>query len=174
MPALPAAREIRAARCTIHDPGTFLHDLRVVAAAHNTHIICFNADMIAGRAHAAIAVARAVRAFEGGITISNTIEMESLLYAGGTRQCNIAASFGIHKGENRVYICCYPAREGVWAALEPLFRFVGEDWDAIDPDKRKVLMETFGVSPEELAAAGGDMRIVDLVLERVALLQVMR
>ena len=35
-------------------------------------------------------------------------------------------------------------------------------------------MKTFAISPEEIAAAGGDERIVDLVLERVALLQVMR
>ena len=130
--------------------------------------------MIAGSVHAAAAVARAVRAFEAGDTISNTLEMESLLFAAGSRQCNIAASFGIHTGENRVYICCYPARDAVWVALEPLFHFVQEGWDTIDPEKRDHLMKTYGISPEEIAAAGGNGRIVDLVLERVALLQVMR
>ncbi len=170
----PGSNDIRAARCTIRDPAAFLQDLRAVAAVHDTRIICFNADMIAGRVHAAAAVARAVRAFEEGITISNTLEMESLLFAAGSRQCNNAASFGIHEGENRVYICCYPERAGIWAALEPLFRFVQESWDTIDPEKRNLLMETFAILPEEIAAAGGDRRIVDLVLERVALLQVMR
>jgi KEOPS complex subunit Cgi121 len=170
----PVATDIRAARCTVCNPTAFLMDLRAVAVDHDTHIICFNADMIAGRVHAAFAVARAVRAFEGRITISNTLEMESLLFAAGSRQCNIAASFGIHKGENRVYICCYPGREGVWAALEPQFHFVQENGDTIGSEKRKQLMETFGISPEEIAAAGGDGRIVDLVLERVALLQVIR
>ena len=97
-------------RCTIRDLAAFLRDLRAVAADHDTHIICFNADMIAGRVHALSAVARAVRAFEEGDTISNTLEMESLLFAAGSRQCNIAASFGIHEGENRVYICCFPER----------------------------------------------------------------
>jgi KEOPS complex subunit Cgi121 len=130
--------------------------------------------MIAGRIHAATAVARAVRAFEEGVTISNTLEMEALLFAAGSRQCNIAASFGIHEGENRVYICCFPAREGVWTALEPLFRFVRESWDTIDPPKERQLMGTFAISPEEIAAAGGSERIVALVLERVALLQVLR
>jgi KEOPS complex subunit Cgi121 len=171
---LSAANDIRAARCTIRDPAAFLWDLRVVAAGYDTHIICFNADMIAGKVHAASAVARAVRAFEGSVTISNTLEMESLLFAAGSRQCNIAASFGIHEGENRVYICCYPAREDVWTALEPLFRFVMESWDTINSEKRIQLMETFAISYGEIAAAGGDGRIVDLVLERVALLQVMR
>jgi KEOPS complex subunit Cgi121 len=174
MPLPPAVSDIRAAWCTMRNPAAFLRDLRAVAATYDTHIICFNADLIAGRVHAATAVVRAVRAFEEGITISNTLEMESLLFAAGSRQCNIAASFGIHGGENRVYICCYPARAGVWTALEPLFCFVQESWDTIDPDKRRQLMETFAISDEEITAAGGDGRIVDLVLERVALLQVIR
>ena len=171
---LSAASDIRPARCSVRNPAAFLQDLRVVAAEHNTRIICFNVDMIAGRIHAATAVARAVRAFEEGVTISNTLEMEALLFAAGSRQCNIAASFGIHEGENRVYICCFPAREGVWTALEPLFRFVRENWDTIDPPKERQLMETFAISPEEFTAAGGSERIVALVLERVALLQVLR
>jgi KEOPS complex subunit Cgi121 len=171
---LPAASDIRAARCTIRDRAAFLRNLQAVAADHNTHIICFNADIIAGRVHAAAAVALAVRAFEEGITISNTLEMESLLFAAGSRQCNIAASFGIHEGENRIYICCYPAQVEVWAALVPLFHFTGESWDTIDTERRELLMRTFAISPEEIAAAGGNGRVVDLVLERVALLQVMR
>jgi KEOPS complex subunit Cgi121 len=100
--------------------------------------------------------------------------METLLFAAGSRQCSIAATFGIHEGENRLYICCYPARETVWAELESLFRFVQESWDTIDPEKRARLMESFAISDDEIEAAGGNERIVDLVLERVALLQVMR
>ena len=174
MHPLPVASDIRAARCTILDPASFLRDVRSVAACHDTHIICFNADMIAGSIHAATAVMRAVRAFELGDTISNTLEMEALLFAAGSRQCNIAASFGFHNGENLVYICCYPARDAVWVALESLFSFVQEGWDIIDTEKRDLLMKTYGISPEEIEAAGGNGRIVDLVLERVALLQVMR
>ncbi len=174
MTSLPGASDIRTARCMIHSTAAFLQELRAVAAEFDTHIICFNADLMAGRVHAAAAVGRAVRAFGAGETISNTLEMESLLFAAGSRQCNTAASFGLHDGENRVYICCYPARAGAWAALEPLFHFVPENWDAVTPGKKIVLMERFSVSPTELAAAGGDSRLIDLVLERVALLQVMR
>jgi KEOPS complex subunit Cgi121 len=173
MPGLPAASDIRAAWCSVHDLAAFLRDLRDVAMVHNTHIICFNADLIAGRIHAATAAARAVRAFEDGVAISNTLEMESLLFAAGSRQCSIAATFGIHEGENRLYICCYPAIETVWAALESLFDFQ-ESQDIIDPEKRARLMVSFAISEDEIAAAGGDGRIVDLVLERVALLQAMR
>ena len=136
MPHPPVISDIRAATCTVHDLNAFLQDLRSIAADHDTRIICFNADMLAGKVHAMSAVERAVRAFEEGDNISNNLEMESLLFAAGSRQCSIAASFGIHEGENRMYICCYPARAKVWVALEPLFHFVQERWDTIDPEKR--------------------------------------
>jgi KEOPS complex subunit Cgi121 len=174
MPHPPVINDIRAALCTVHDRTALLQDLRSIAADHDTRIICFNADMLAGRVHAVSAVERAARAFEEGSNISNNLEMECLLYAAGSRQCSVAATFGIHDGENRMYICCYPVRANVWAALEPFFRFVPGGLDTIDPDKRVQLMKTFSITPEELAAAGGIERIVDLVLERVALLQVLR
>jgi KEOPS complex subunit Cgi121 len=174
MPLQAVFRDIRAARCTINDRGSFLRDLLAIGSGNDTHIVCFNADMIAGRVHAHAATAQATRAFESGTNISNTLEMEALLYAAGSRQCNIASSFGIHDGENRIYICCSPVREGIWAMLEPLFHFSQENWDTINEEKQLQVMKTFSISPEEITAAGGDNRIVDLVLERVALLQVMR
>ena len=174
MPHPPVISDIRAATCTVHDLNAFLQDLRSIAADHDTRIICFNADMLAGKVHAMSAVERAVRAFEEGDNISNNLEMECLLFAPGSRQCSIAATFGIHEGENRMFICCYPARATVWVALEPLFRFVREGWDIIDPEKTAQLMKTFSISPGNSQQPVGCERIVDLVLERVALLQVIR
>ena len=52
--------------------------------------------------------------------------------------------------------------------------FVEEDWDRITPEKRGWLAEAFGITDDELAAAGGEDRFRDLVLERVALLDVSR
>jgi KEOPS complex subunit Cgi121 len=166
--------EIRAARCTIHDRDAFLRNLRVIATAQDVHIVCFNAEMIAGRVHAETAVKLAARAFRRGKNISDSPEMESLLHAAGSRQCNIAASFGIHDGENMLFIGVFPETRTIWPALETQFRFTGEDWDAVSQDKKERLMKTYAISPEEIAAAGGDQRIVDLVLERVSLLQVLR
>jgi len=166
--------DIRAARCTIQNVADFLGDLRKIAADCDTCIICFNADMMAGSVHALSAVRHAVRAFGAGENISNNLEMECLLYAAGSRQCSLAASFGIHEGENRLFICCYPPRPGIWRVLDPVFRFSQESRDGIDPEKKERLMKFFEISREEIDAAGGDHRIVDLVLERVALLQVTR
>jgi KEOPS complex subunit Cgi121 len=174
MPFTPGVHDIRAARCTINGCSAFLRDLRAFAAEQDTHLICFNADMIAGRVHAIAAVTLAMRAFQEKTNISNTLEMEALLFAAGSRQCNIAAAFGVHEGENSVYICCSPAREEIWTRIEPLFRFFAGNWDIIDQDKEALLRRTYAISSDEIAAAGGSARIVDLVLERVALLQVMR
>lgn len=171
---LSAESDIRAAYCTITDKTAFLKDLKGHATAFDTHIICFNADMITGRIHAESAIALAVRAFRNGQNISNTIEMEALLFAAGSRQCSIAASFGIHDGSNRVWVCCIPRREGVLKALGQLFHFTDENWDMLSEGRKERLLKNFSISAEEIDAAGGESRIADLVLERIALLQVLR
>lgn len=174
MSSTPAKTDIRAASCTITSQATFLHQIRGLASDNTTHIICFNADILAGRVHAATAVRLASRAFAEGTNISKTLEMEALLFAAGSRQCNVAVSFGIHEGENRLWICCIPATGNCWSALEEFVRFDDLDLDLIDDEKQTRLMEIFSISAEELEAAGGPGRIIDLVLERVALLQVLR
>ena len=166
--------DIRAATCCIDDPAAFLRKIRTIAESFDTHIVCFNTSMLAGQRHARAALHHAVRSYHDGSMVSNTLEMEALLNAAGSRQCTIAARFGVHSGENQMYICCYPVRDGIWDNLFPLLNFNGEeDADLIDPQKQAYLMELFGITPEELATTHGD-RIVDLVLERIALLEVYR
>ncbi len=174
MQAMHDTSEIRAATCTITDRAAFLAGLRKIASDHETRIICFNADLIAGRSHAAFAVMLAQRAFGSGENISNTLEMEALLFAAGSRQCSLAAPYGIHNGENRLWVCCLPGSTEAWVSLGSLFRFVSGDWDTITTEKRELLMKNYRISADEIAAAGGKERLVDLVLERVALLQILR
>jgi KEOPS complex subunit Cgi121 len=166
---------IRAALCSIDDKPGFLLVLKEVARRFNTHIICFNADMLAGRRHAESAVLHAVSSFESGDAISNTLEMEALLYAAGSRQCNVAALFGIHEGVNHLWVCCYPSADSVWDALTPVLQFYDANaWDGIDHKKREHLMQLYEITPEELESLDRGDRFADLVLERVALLNVMR
>jgi tRNA threonylcarbamoyladenosine modification (KEOPS) complex Cgi121 subunit len=51
--------------------------------------------------------------------------------------------------------------------------FVNEMWDEITPEKEERLKKNFGITREELALVGR-VRIIDLVLERIALLEVNR
>ena len=165
--------EIRAATCCIGDRAAFLHTMREISEEFGSHIICFNADLVAGRPHVESAVRHAIRSVSCGTSISKTLEMESLLYAAGSRQTSIGAEFGIHAGENRMYVCCHPAKPGIWKALSGLMDFCADEdpWGVIEGKKKQVLMDRFSITEGELGTTlDGDL--VPLVLERVALLDV--
>ncbi|HMA04989.1 MAG TPA: KEOPS complex subunit Cgi121 [Methanomicrobiales archaeon] len=165
--------EIRTAIFRVDDCSAFLGRLRAIGRARGTHIVCFNADLMAGRAHAEAAVRRAFRAVAAGTVISDSFEMEALLFASGNRQCTIAQQFGIHEGENRAYVCLCPPVEAAWRDLSVFILFVDRDWETLSGEKEARLREIFGITEAELGAAGA-ARLQDLVLERVALLEVYR
>ena len=167
--------EIQAATCTISDRATFLRYIMAVSRDLNVHIICFDADKLAGIDHVRAAVAHAVRSYSSGNQIANTLEMEALLYAAGSRQTTVGSSFGVHAGENRMYVCCYPGRKDVWERLSLIMRFCAErdPWDTIDEQKAADLVKLFDIPPEELATLT-TQTLRNLVLERVALLDVTR
>ncbi len=157
----------------VADNVSFLEGIREIADEHQTHITFFDADRLAGRDHVEMALRHAWRSWTAGDPIANSIEMEALLYAAGTRQCQVAASFGIHPGMNRSYVAVCPPAPGVRGRLAGLMTFVDEDWEGIDPAKREHLADLFGITPEEIRVVGVE-RFRELVLERVALLDVYR
>jgi KEOPS complex subunit Cgi121 len=165
--------EIRTATFRVSGCARFLGELRAIGTARGTRIICFNADLMAGRAHVEAAVCRALRAVRGETAISASLEMEALLSASGNRQCSVAERFGIHEGENRAYVCLCPPDDTAIRDLSLIMEFVNEDWEILSGEKRERLVEAFGITPGELAAAGAS-RLRDLILERVALLEVYR
>jgi KEOPS complex subunit Cgi121 len=174
--ALPSgghAFDVRTATCIIGDRVAFLKRIRAIAEQFDTHIICFNAGMLAGKRHALTALHHGVRSFHNGSMVSNTLEMEALLFAAGSRQCSVAALFGVHEGDNSMFVGCYPTRDGVWDTLTPLMCITNENMDTIDPDKRANLIKLFGITEDEIATCSGDC-ISELVLERIALLEVYR
>jgi len=165
--------EIRRAKVIINNRSEFLDVLQSIGRKYSTHIICFNAENIAGSRHAEAAIHYAQRSFFSGKPISNSFEMEALLFAAASRQCNLAVSFGIHELENSMYVCSSPENECVWEELSQYMHFVTEMWDEITPEKEERLKSFFGITQEELALVG-NTRIIDLVLERIALLEVSR
>jgi len=161
-------------RLNITNPGDFLYYIRNLGESEGATIVLFNADRMAGQAHVVSALTHAFRAFERGDPISNSVEMESLLYAAGSRQCEQGTEFGVHPGENRVYLCICPENKQVETALQQIGdNCNGEDWELISEEKRCLLKELFGITNEELGVVGVS-RLQDLVLERVALLEVYR
>lgn len=161
----------RYATVTISDRRTFLQTLHTISDRYATHIVCFDADKLAGRRHAEMAIRHADRSFSNGTAISNSFEMEALLYAAGSRQCSMAVPFGLHDGENHLYVCCCPDVPGAWQVLADCLSFTREPPEEISPEKAARLAALFDVTPAEIEATGID-RLPDLVLERVALLDV--
>jgi KEOPS complex subunit Cgi121 len=169
----PGRIKIRQARLTIRDRSVILHTIQSIARQYSSHIICFNAENMAGHRHAEAAMRSAQRSFFSKKPISNSIEMEALLFAAGSRQCDTAALFGIHENVDRIFVCCCPEHEGMWQELSQFMHFVTEEWDEITPEKEDRIKSLFNITDEELALVGR-ARIVDLVLERIALLEVYR
>ena len=167
--------EIHRAVFSIDDNAAFLREIRTIADEFETHIILFDADRLAGRDHVEAALRHARRSWAGGEAIANSFEMEALLYAAGTRQCQVASSFGIHPGLNRSYIAVCPPVPGVREHLADLVRIVSDEpgWEEIDPAKRARLADLFSITPEEIGVIGEE-RFRELVIERVALLDVYR
>jgi KEOPS complex subunit Cgi121 len=169
----PGRFEIRQARMTVDNRSEFLRTIQSIAREYSTYIICFNADNMAGHRHVKAALHYAHRSFFSGKSISNSFEMEALLFAAGSRQCNTASLFGIHEHENAVFVCSCPVNGKVWEELSHHMHFVSETWEDITPEKEERLKSFFSITREELALVGSK-RIVDLVLERLALLEVYR
>jgi len=173
MNIIPVRFEIRQARLTICDRSAFLHTIQSIARQYSTHIICFNAENMAGHRHAEAAMRYAHRSFFSQKPISNSIEMEALLFAAGSRQCDTAALFGIHENMNSIFVCSCPENKYVWQDLSQFMHFVTEEWDEMTPEKEDRIKSLFNITDEELALVGR-ARIFDLVLERIALLEVYR
>jgi len=165
--------EIRQARMTIDDRDAFLRVIQGIARLYSIHIVCFDADKMAGLDHAKAAIRHAQRSFFSGKQISNSFEMEALLFAAGSRQCQVAALFGIQEGENTMFVCSYPVNENVWRDLSHHMQFIDEKCDDMTSDKEARLVSLFSITQEEIDVVGRD-RIKDLILERIALLYVNR
>ncbi|WP_421909592.1 KEOPS complex subunit Cgi121 [Methanolacinia petrolearia] len=92
----------------IADERSFLAEIRKIAGSSSAYIIFFDRNSIAGCDHIRAAVSLSDRSFfEYKTPISNSFEMEVLLYALGTRQTGFASGFGIHKGANEsVIVIC--------------------------------------------------------------------
>ncbi len=165
--------EIRQAIMTVNDRDECLKVIQEIGRHHSISIVCFDADMLAGRVHADTAIQHARRSISSPKPISNSFEMEALLFAAGSRQCSVAAEFGIHKGENKMYVCLYPPKEDAWMALADQMLFVSDTWDDWTPQKVTRLMSLFNITQDELETVG-PCHLIDLILERIALLEVCR
>lgn len=138
-----------------------------IADETDSCIVLLDAEKTAGRAHIEAALIHAKRAFAEKRNISRTLSMEILLYVSAQRQCSLAPRFGLHEGENVVYVLIEGGNEN--AAREKLASFI-EDAPEVCADIETLKTE-FSITDEELDVVG-EQRIGELVVERVALMEI--
>jgi KEOPS complex subunit Cgi121 len=156
----------------IDDLDAFLGTLDEVAEATGTTVQAFDADYVVSAAHLERALDRADRAIARGENVARERSVEVLCYAAGRRQINRALEMGVSEGEHRVVVLVDDPNGDADAeqeAVERLREHVDEASVLGDYDEATV-RSFFDIDDAELDAVDGDL--TDLVLERVALLDV--
>ncbi|HJJ98696.1 MAG TPA: KEOPS complex subunit Cgi121 [Methanocorpusculum sp.] len=154
------------AKAAVSDTAAALAQVNAIAKKTASTIVLFDAEKVAGPNHIRSAVLHAERSCACGKPIARTRAMEILLYASSQRQCALAPRFGLHAGENVLFVVILGGDAA--AARELLNEIVLPEEHGVRAS-RTVLMEEFGITEEELAVVGED-RISELVIERVALM----
>ncbi len=155
-------------RVYIENVEEFLQKLKRNSIEKNLIMQALDADKIAGEEHIRFAVKKAMKSFESGTGIATDPAKEILLYAAGTRQIIRAVKLGIHKGENNIVLVA------VGEAGMPEFDEISPSSVlAYSPSKKEALMNAFGITDMELEAAGEE-KLPELVLERVALVDIIK
>ncbi len=153
----------------IDDTEKFLQKLKKISKDKNIIIQALDADKLAGEEHIRFAVEKAIKSFRNGRNIANDLAKEIMLYAAGTRQINKAMRLGVHNGENNIALVAI----GEDIDLSEFNEITPKPVLQYDESKNDALMEIFNITEEEIEAVG-ENKIPELVLERVALVDVMK
>lgn len=148
---------------------SFLDKIKKISKEKNITIQVLDADKLAGKEHIKFAVEKAMNSFKTGTNIANDLAKEIMLYASGTRQISKAIRLGIHKGENNIALVAVGEETDLSAFNEIKPKPVLE----YNESKKEAVMEVFNITDEEIEAVGKE-KIPELVLERVALVDVIK
>jgi KEOPS complex subunit Cgi121 len=168
--------ELVTGTATVSDLDSFVTELDRIGGGFDCAVQAFDPRYVAGPDHLRRAVEFADRAFERGENVARDRPVEILLYAAGRRQIDRAVEMGIDEGEGPVVVVVAadpddPGRSGAErsaaAAVRELDAIGPGDVEFGDPAR---LRDFFEIRQPELDATGA--AIGDLVLERVALLEV--
>ena len=130
----------------------------------------FDASVICGKEHILAACHHAEKAFEYKKNISNSLDMEILLYVAGKRQINEAIKFAGAKNNGKYVFLFYGK------SLKEAKDFIHNlglkiDNSLLEPDIKKI--KKFGITEKELKTVSKS-KYADLVLERIAMLDVIK
>ena len=152
----------------------FLKKLRSVSSNYNTVIQAMDAAKIAGEKHLLFSVQKALRAKEKNCCRAHDPGIEIMRYASGKKQIGEAFSMGIHEGQMNVVFVVLGENQDIELSVMELNGFI-EEAPVMEytSSKRAALIKQFSITEEEIWAAGEEM-IPSLVIERVALVDVLK
>jgi KEOPS complex subunit Cgi121 len=159
---------IMGARGSLGDVPGFLAKVGQLETHHSATIQFFRADRVFGAEHLLSATEKACRAIKNGTAMSKTLGMEIMLYAAAERQTSEALrKIGIFDGVAEMGAVVVGN-----APPDMIFKELGikRDDSVLGPAGKDISI--FGMTPEEMNLAGET--VADLVLEKVALSEVMR
>ncbi len=146
----------------------------------NIDIQFFDADLIATYQHLYFAVLNALQAFDNQTNISNSLAMETMLYASAQRQIQKAIKrCGIKKeSQNMAVAIIGGSSQEVKSALQEVTKKVGAEPDekVLELSERKAqkIAQTFQITDGEIRTVlkneDNGEALVNLIIERVALL----
>ncbi|MGM0770822.1 MAG: KEOPS complex subunit Cgi121 [Halobacteriota archaeon] len=152
----------------------YLRRLSAMASEHDVMIQGINADMVAGREHVDSAIRKAMRAMDNGTNVANDLGVEIMRYASGKRQIGEAFSIGLTEGQMNALFIIIGETASVDAAVTDLSGSIDTSpLIAYSDTKKDALVSQFSITENEIAAVG-DEKIPELVLERVALVDVLK
>ena len=177
-----------AGKVRVSNVDDFLAVLKTVARKYDVTIQAMNAELIAGEEHIKSAVKKALRAVGRNRNITNDLSLEILLYAAGRRQIERALAMGVSESEDekRVAIVIVDAsaraqrEKDLEVVAEEVKRKIGIQEEPISEleleykgDKKEGIKKFFDITEAELKAVG-ESKLKKLVLERVAMLDVLK
>lgn len=153
-------------------------DVIRLARKRDVSVQFLNAELIATWEHLYFALLNAIVGFENHCNISRSIELELMLYACAQRQIQKAIdTLGIKRGcVNLAVVIIGHNATSVEASLSKVTRYLGKELDdtvlELSEKKTEEIRRVFGISETELEATtgGNNQKLVNLVIERMALL----
>ncbi len=166
----------------------FLSSLKNIAYENDVTIQAMDAELIAGEEHIISAVKKALRAVKRERSITSDLGLEILLYAAGKRQIERALAMGISASARKervaIVIVDTAARaqgeKDLEMVAEEVKRKIGLQEESISElgleyseNKKEKIKKFFEITEAELKAVG-ESKLKMLVLERVAMLDVLK
>lgn len=175
---------IVAGNVSISDVDVFLSRLKAIAHKYAVTIQAMDAELIAGEEHIKSAVEKAIRALKRKRSITSDLGLEILLYASGRRQIERALGMGVTEGKKNVAIVIVDERgeKDLEVVAEEVKRKIGIEEVPIreleseldyEGNKKERIKEFYNITEDEVNAVG-EKKLKMLVLERVALLDVLK